>query len=134
MATLPPETILLPDDSLAGPVAGSVAADAGVAGGLEHAWLALHWQANEVAHLAQIAAEPAAAPIANLIANAQPWRRNLAAQGVDDVTAMLGSGLAALATLSGRGQDTAAPALALWREFHAARGALVALLQPDDSN
>lgn len=130
MATLPPETILLPDAPLVGPVAGR----AGVTDGLEQAWFALHRQAGEVAQLARIAAEPAATPIASLIANAQPWQRNLAGQAIDDVTAMLGSGLTALATLSGRGQDTAAPALALWREFHAARDALMAVLYSDETD
>jgi hypothetical protein len=35
-----------------------------------------------------------------------------------------------LATLTARGQDTSAPALALWREFHAARASVLAALQP----
>lgn len=96
----------------------------------------LHRQAGDLARLAKIAAEPAniSASLSGLIAKARPWQTNLFAQGIEDVAAMLGSGMAALATLSGRGQDTAAPALALWREFHAARGALLAVLYTDESN
>jgi hypothetical protein len=41
---------------------------------------------------------------------------------------MLDSGLSALGTLIRRGQDPAAPALVLWREFHAARTAMVSVL------
>ena len=54
------------------------------------------------------------------------------AQTVADCTAMLDSGLAALGTLTRRGQDTAAPALVLWREFHAARAAMIAVLEAAD--
>jgi phage-related tail protein len=128
MASLPPETILSAD-AVTHP--GGAAPTA-----LEAAWIDLHRQAGDLARLAQIAAEPAkisAAPC-GLIAKARPWQTNLFEQGIEDVAAMLGSGMAALATLSARGQDTAAPALALWREFHAARGALLAVLCTDESN
>lgn len=89
-----------------------------------------------MAKLARITAEPTqiSPSLSRLIDNAQPWQATLLAQGMEDVAAMLGSGMAALATLSGRGQNTAAPALVLWREFHAARGALLAVLYTDESN
>ena len=57
-----------------------------------------------------------------------PWQRKLVAQTVSDCAAMLDTGPAALGTLARRGQDPAAPALALWREFHAARAAMVSVL------
>ncbi|MBA3864352.1 MAG: hypothetical protein C0517_10455 [Erythrobacter sp.] len=119
MATLPPETTLPRIDS-ALPGAAAIEAE----------WLALHQQAQELAKLARIAAEPAqiTPALGQLIANAKSWQRTLLSQGIEDVAAMLGSGMAALATLADRGQDTGAPALALWREFHAARGALLAVL------
>jgi hypothetical protein len=128
MASFPPETILSPD-AVPHPGVGASAV-------LEAAWLDLHRQAGELARLAQIAAEPAQinAALSDRIAKARPWQTNLLSQGIEDVAAMLGSGMAALATLSGRGQDTSAPALALWREFHAARGALLAVLHTDESN
>ena len=43
---------------------------------------------------------------------------------------MLQPGLFALRAIAARGQDTTAPALALWREFHALRSALLALAPP----
>lgn len=130
MATLPPELILsetLPARDHADH--GGHPADPQIAA----AWTALHQQAEHLARLARIGAEPAqtTAAFGALIAPAKPWQRTLVMQGTEDIAAMLTSGLAALATLSARGQDTAAPALALWREFHAARAALLTVLQPD---
>lgn len=122
MATLPPEMILPRDRSGTAPDAAPDALAAALA--------ALHGQAATLAMLARIAAEPAQAGLAitTVVARAQPWQRTLVARGIADCGAMLESGLAALATLSGRGQDTSAPALALWREFHAARAAMLAVL------
>ena len=51
----------------------------------------------------------------------------LANEGVEDLDAILQPGLTALRTIRARGQDTTAPALALWREFHALRSALLNL-------
>lgn len=128
MATLPPETIL-PTNAVGHYGQAAPAA-------LVTAWLDLHRQAGELAQLAHIAAEPAqiSASLTRLISDARPWQIDLLGQGIDDVAAMLGSGMAALATLSSRGQDTAVPALALWREFHAARGALLAVLYSNESH
>jgi hypothetical protein len=119
MASLPPEPIL------SAPPAPPAAAAT-----LAAQWQALHVQAAELAALARIAPEAAPTPLAPLIENARDWQRNLAAQGLADIAAMLTPGLAALATLTARGQDTAAPALALWREFHAARSGVLAALAP----
>lgn len=128
MATVPPAPIL-PRDAIAHSGTPAPAA-------LEAAWRDLHKQAGALAKLARITAEPTqiSPSLSRLIDNAQPWQATLLAQGMEDVAAMLGSGMAALATLSGRGQNTAAPALVLWREFHAARGALLAVLYTDESN
>lgn len=41
---------------------------------------------------------------------------------------MLQPGLAALRAMAARRQDTTAPAIALWREFHAYRNTLLALV------
>ena len=46
------------------------------------------------------------------------------------MTAMLQPGIAALLGVNARGADPRAAALALWREFIAARAALLALLPP----
>ncbi len=126
MATLPPEpTLPRVQPGLPCKAAPEV---------IEAEWHALHHQAQELAKLARIAAEPAqiAASPGPLLANARPWQLTLLTQGIEDVAAMLGSGMAALATLADRGQDTGAPALALWREFHAARSALLAVLHADE--
>jgi hypothetical protein len=117
MATVPPETIL--------PQAAT-SPDA-----LAIVWARLQGQAGQLALLARLAAEaePESAAIEPLLAAAKPWQYTLAEQTIADIDAMLESGLTALATLSRRGQDTAAPALVLWREFHAARAALLGVLE-----
>lgn len=134
MATLPPETIL-PRDCVdhIGVASDDVRAIAEANAVLTEGWIALHAQAARLALLARINPEPARAQdgFAALLSLARPWQRTLVSQGIDDIAAMLGSGLAALATLSGRALDTAAPALALWREFHAARAALLDVLKAE---
>lgn len=122
MATLPPSPIL--------PAAGAQPSAAPEV--LAEALVALHGQAAALAMLARIAPEPAeiGGELGAVIARAAPWQRTLAAQTVSDCAAMLDTGLDALGTLARRGQDTSAPALVLWREFHAARAAVVNLLAP----
>jgi hypothetical protein len=120
MATLPPQTIL-PDPAVPAHIAPEALAEALVA---------LHGKAASLALLARLAPEPVeiGGELGAVIAPAQPWQRALVAQTVSDCAAMLDSGLAALGTLSRRGQDTSAPALVLWREFHAARASMVSVL------
>jgi hypothetical protein len=117
MASLPPEPILSAPP--APPATAALAAQ----------WSLLHTRAAELAGLARIAPEEAPEPFASLAETAHGWQLALAAQGLADIAAMLDAGLAALATLTARGQDAAAPALALWREFHAARAGVLAALQ-----
>ena len=126
MATLPPETILPPT---APAPAGTPDADSPEA--LAEALVALHGQAAALALLARIAPEPVeiGGELGAVIARAQPWQRVLVARTVGDCSAMMESGLTALGTLTRRGQDTTAPALVLWREFHAARAAMVGVLE-----
>jgi hypothetical protein len=59
---------------------------------------------------------------------AAPWRRELADQAIGDLAAVMESGIAALLGVNARGADPRAAALALWREFTAARAAILALL------
>ncbi|MBA4051595.1 MAG: hypothetical protein C0472_06845 [Erythrobacter sp.] len=121
MATLPPEPIL-PHGHVADPAAPEVLAEALVA---------LHGQAAALALLARLAPEPVeiGGELGMVIVRAAPWQRALVAQTAADCAAMMESGLAALGTLTRRGQDTSAPALVLWREFHAARAAMVSVLK-----
>jgi hypothetical protein len=123
MATLPPEMILPPAAVPGSPADGAPEA-------LAEALVALHGQAAALAVLARLAPEPVeiGGELGALIARAAPWQRALVAQTVTDCAAMLDTGLAALGTLTRRGQDTSAPALALWREFHAARAAMASVL------
>jgi hypothetical protein len=120
MASLPPEPILPATE--ARPASGPAA--------LVAQWEALHSSAARLGEMAQIAPEAPIPAFAQMVETAQPWQCTLAAQGLDDIAALLASGLAALGTLAARGQDTAAPALALWREFHAARASVLAALNP----
>ncbi|MEM6857200.1 MAG: hypothetical protein AAF559_04945 [Pseudomonadota bacterium] len=93
-------------------------------------WEDLHDQAMRLAQLADLSPEPFAGPIAAFperIGDADEWQRELAWQGLEDIDAMMRPGLAALATLTQRGMSANAPALALWREFYDARGAVMAL-------
>lgn len=122
MATLPPEPILPPGPAaLSEDVAPEVLAEALVA---------LHGKAAALALLARLAPEPVAigGEIGAAIVRAHPWQRALVAQTVEDCGTMLDTGLAALGTLLRRGQDPSAPALVLWREFHAAREAMASVL------
>ena len=100
---------------------------------LENRWAAIHAQAQQVAELAAISVEKpggALATFADLLAQANAWQRDIAARGIEDVEAMMGLGLTALTTVTARGQDASAPALALWREFYRAREAALAALRP----
>ncbi|MEO0590346.1 MAG: hypothetical protein AAFZ11_07265 [Pseudomonadota bacterium] len=93
-------------------------------------WEDLHEQAARLAQLADLSPEPFAGSIAafpDRIGESDEWQRELAWQGVEDIDAMMRPGLAALATLTQRGTAANAPALALWREFYDARGAVMAL-------
>jgi len=121
MATPPPQPILPRTDEAAPEFLAEVLAEALVV---------LHGKASAIALLARLAPEPVeiGGELGAVIARAQPWQRALVAQTIGDCGAMLDSGLTALGTLSRRGQETSVPALVLWREFHAARASMVAVL------
>lgn len=130
MATLPPQMILPHRPTgLFGDASPAMKPDVQPEV-LAEALVALHGKASAIARLARLAPEPVeiGGELGAVIARAQPWQRALVAQTIGDCGAMLDSGLAALATLSRRGQDATAPALVLWREFHAARTSMVAVL------
>ncbi len=109
--------------------AASADADGG-AESFEANWMALHNHAREIGKFAALAEEPFREELAGFparIRDAGAAQQELAQRGLEDITAMLQPGLAALRAISGRGQEPTAPALALWREFHAARQALLLL-------
>ncbi|MEP7222335.1 MAG: hypothetical protein ABI673_06660 [Novosphingobium sp.] len=96
-------------------------------------WSALHNAAGVIAALAGLAAEPMSLPVRNfpaLIRDSGGWRREVAEQGVDDLSVILEAGIAALLAVHARGVDARPAAEALWQEYLSARGALLALV-PD---
>lgn len=93
-------------------------------------WSALHDAAGIVATLAGIAPEPMTAELRNfpaVIRDAGGWQREMAAQGVDDLSATMETGIGALLAVHARGIDASTAALSLWQEFMTARSALLAL-------
>lgn len=93
-------------------------------------WSALHDAAGIVATLAGMAAEPMTAELRNfpaVIRDAGGWQREAAEQGVEDVSAIMETGIAALLAVHARGIDARTAALSLWHEFTAARAGLIAL-------
>ncbi len=96
-------------------------------------WSALHDAAGVVAMLAGLAHEPMRPEMRNFPAvmrDTGGWRRNLADQGIADLSAIMEPGLAALLAVHARGANTAPAALALWQEFHVGRAALLELTPP----
>ncbi|HEX5645025.1 MAG TPA: hypothetical protein VFX62_05895 [Erythrobacter sp.] len=111
-------------------IASTEAESATQPGGLAERWRALHAAGQEIGKMAALAAEPfndSLAGFPDRIEARGGARLELARDGVADLDAILRPGLTALRTLHARGQDTTAPALALWREFHALRSALLDL-------
>lgn len=99
-------------------------------------WTALQDAAAAVGALAGLAPEKSSPAIRNfpaLIKDIGGWRFELAANQINDLTAMMRPGLTALLAVSARGQDATAAAVTLWQEFHAARSAVLALA-PDQGD
>lgn len=98
---------------------------------LSRQWTALQDAAQAVALLAGLAPEEPSSKIRNfpaLIKNVKGWRLELAKNQIADISAMMQPGVAALLAVNARGQDATAAALTLWREFYAAREAVLSLL------
>src|SRR5690606_28889407 len=99
-------------------------------------WAALHEAGAVVCALAGEEPEKSAAEIRNfpaMIRDAGPGRRALAENGIDDLVALMEPGIAALLAVNARGIDATHAAGALWREFVAARAAVLALVPPGDA-
>ncbi len=98
-------------------------------------WSALHDAVTVVGTLAGLAPEAMRPEVRNFPAvmrDAGGWRREMAEQGVEDLSAIMEPGLAALLAIHARGVNPSAAALALWQEFHATRAALLALTPPPE--
>ncbi len=100
-------------------------------GSLAQRWQDLHASAALLAKAADLTPEAFEGKLAafpDTLGGASEWQRELAERGIDDIDAMMRPGLTALNTLTARGSDTSAPAIALWREFHHAREAVLATI------
>ena len=100
-------------------------------------WSALADAANVVAALAGLEPDPVSPEVRDfpaLIRDTEPWRRERAENGVADLSAIMEPGLTALLAINAGGTDPRPAALALWREFVAARAAIVSLLPPRGSS
>jgi hypothetical protein len=96
-------------------------------------WDTLHEAAAIVAVLAGVRAESWAGEMRTFgarLSQAPHWLHDTARQGIEDLAAIMEPGLAALLTVHSAGGDPAVPARALWREFIAARDALLAIALP----
>ncbi|MBV1917313.1 MAG: hypothetical protein KUG65_04540 [Sphingomonadaceae bacterium] len=93
-------------------------------------WSALHDAAETVAMIAGIEGKAMTAQARNfpvIMREAGGSLRELAEQGMEDLTAMMEPGLSALLAAHARGADSSPAASALWQEFLSARDALMKL-------
>jgi hypothetical protein len=96
-------------------------------------WSALHDAAGVVATLFGVGSNEMTAELRSfpaIMRDACEWRRTLAEQGIEDISAFLEPALSALLAVQARGVNPAAPAQALWQEFVVARDALLTLRPP----
>ncbi len=102
-------------------------------GAMEIKWVALGDAARVVATLAGLPQQPVQPAMPNFLAvmdNVGGWRRNMAVQGIADLSAIMEAGLAALLAVHTRGANPAPAAVALSQEFEIACAALLALRPP----
>jgi len=93
-------------------------------------WDAVHEAAAAVGILAQLGEEEATDEVRSLPQRAARLggaKLEMIARGIDDLAAVMQPGLRALLSMTASGQDTTSAALTLWREFHNARAAVLAL-------
>jgi hypothetical protein len=108
---------------------------------LAERWQAIHIGAARLARLAGLG--PASdmpvsqraqeeilrdAALIRALESTSAWQRELVCQALEDIEAMMRSGMMALDVLTARGRDVTIPALALWREVDAARRSVMAML------
>ena len=118
------------------PRSGRAGFGLGSASALSMKWSALHDAAEAVAAICGMPCPPLSQLVRAypaMMRDAGEAHRALAAQGIEDLTAIMEPGLAALAAAMARGAHPRAAALALWDEFCRARDALLALAPPQDT-
>lgn len=111
----------------------SSGAGTGTANATSMRWAALREAGQVVAMLAGLETEQPSKEIRNfpaLIRDAEKWRRDLAEAACAELAAVMEPGITALLAVNARGADCKPAALALWREFIAARKSMLDLLPP----
>lgn len=112
------------------PGAGRAQFGQAAASAMSMKWSALHDALGVVCALAGVAPQPISQEVRNFPAvmrDAGGWRRELADEGVEDLTAIMEPALSALLAAHTRGVNPVAAAQALLYEFVNAREALLAL-------
>ena len=97
-------------------------------------WFVLHEMGQAIAVKAALSTEAFSGDLAAFperIAQGNISHIQLALWSLEDIDAMAQPGLTALTAIEARGQDVTAPALTLWREFHRARSAVMALCEEE---
>ena len=95
-------------------------------GAVQGRWAALREADEVLTALAGI--EPGPSPdFRALLRDAPQWKRELAEQAAADIAAALQPGLCGLSALAMRGENPRSAAQTLWREFAAARAAVLSL-------
>ena len=126
----PPSNAPPPAQKSVGSASGRAAFGQAAASAMSMKWSALHDAAGIVATLAGMPAEPMRADQRNfpaVVRDAGGWRRNLAEQGVEDLSVIMEAGIAALLAVHARGVDARVAALSLWEEYQSARTGLLEL-------
>ena len=116
-----------------GPGSKPAGSDRNSSGAMDIKWVALGDAARVVATLAGLPQQPVQSTMPNFLAvmdNVGGWRRNMVVQGIEDLSAIMEAGLAALLAVHTRGANPAPAALALSQEFDIACAALLALKPP----
>jgi len=111
--------------------AGRAQFGTGSASALGMKWSALHDAAGAVAAIAGVDAPSQTPDQRNFpaaIRDCGGWRRELAEQGIADLSAIMEPGLSALLSAIARGANPRAAAHALYRDFVHSRDGLVALI------
>ena len=117
------------------PTSGRSEFEQASASAMSRKWSALHDAVAVVGSLTGMSPEtirPEIRDFPALLRDVGGWRCELAEQGIDDLSAVMEPGLAALLAIHARGVNPAPAALALWQEFQVARAALLALTPPPE--
>lgn len=131
MSTLPPDShAAAPRFGRSGGAGPASRAEPGAAD-LASRWAGLHEAAAVIAALAgegALAPTDGAAGFLEGLAREGGWRLRLAGEGIEDLAAILQTGICALLAIHGQGGGAVvAPARALWAEFLSARSGILAL-------